>query len=157
MSAGTDLCQKRGLAQRTLSKWGSFLCSLGEDNTSVDRKSLDVNTESRRSLREGRPTLFMHTKCTSTLALFLGSLYFISVGHRRMKLAFSKYVIAQSFCHSVDPTLHSRHCCTFPPTHCDISLAFRAASFIHSSLSVKCGLQACWAQFFMLLAKLSAN
>lgn len=70
---------------KDLSKWGNFLGSLGEDNASVNKTALDVNPEPRRSMREGRPTFFMHTKHTSTLTVFLGSLYFISVGHRRMK------------------------------------------------------------------------
>lgn len=43
---------------------------------------------------------------------------------------------------------HSRHCCTFSLTACDISLAFRVTSFINSSPGVKWGLQAFWASLF---------
>lgn len=95
---------------------------------------------------ESRTQISAHTEKNTH---FLGSLRLISVGHRPMKWAFNKYVIAQSFCHSVDPTLHSQHRCTFSLTPSDISLALGAASFIDSALGVKWGLQAYRAWFFM--------
>lgn len=140
MRPGTDLCQK-SLIQRNVDKEEVFFApSEKRKHRLIKGVWMWIQNLGRR-----RET---HTH-------FPGSCRFISLGHRSMKWAFNKYVIAQSFCHSVDPTLHSRHYCTFSPTPFDISLAFRAASFIKSRLGVKCGLQAYWAQFFMS-PKLSA-